>query len=238
MSRAHAAGTVPAKQLELACRAVPDTESQAERMKSATSTLRPASSAGDKVSRRAAISLILAGLASRSIRAASGATDYEKDVDFLLRELERKAGHFFAVKQIDWKNVAKQFRNEVKSIKDDVDHVKMCNRLVARLRDGHAALLDIKVKMPDPGAGRRFTGPRVHLVIIGDRVFVRQAFGSAQQAGIEIGAEVVAIDDTGIQPWLKKTVARLQDERGYSTVRVAKTQKAAGRTTQEWSGVA
>lgn len=208
---------VPSKQLELACPSVPDTESQPERMKFAASTSRPAICAGDQVSRRAAIGLILAGLASRSIRAAPGSTDYEKDVDFLLTELERKAGHFFAVKQIDWKSVAGQFRDEVKSTKDDVAHVKMCNRLVTRLRDGHAALLDVKVKMPDPGGGRRFTGPRVHLVIIGDRVFVRQAFGSAQQAGIEIGAEVIAIDDTAIQAWLKKTVARLQDERGYST---------------------
>jgi C-terminal processing protease CtpA/Prc len=93
----------------------------------------------------------------------------------------------------------------------------MCNRLIARLRDGHAALVDLKVTVPDEARGRRFTGPRVHLVIIEDKVFVRQAFGSAQQAGIEIGMEVVAIDDTPIRPWLKRTVARLEDERGYST---------------------
>lgn len=142
---------------------------------------------------------------------------YAKDVEFLLDRLEKKAGHFFALKGIDWKKVGAQFRAEVKSVKSDGDHLKLCQRLVARLRDGHAGLVDLKAKFPDESKGRTMTGPRVHLVAIGDKAYVRAAFGEAAEKGVEVGMEVVAIDGTPAKAWLEKTVARLRDTEGYST---------------------
>jgi carboxyl-terminal processing protease len=151
------------------------------------------------------------------LRADAKTAVYEKDVEFLLKELPQKAGHFFALKKIDWRKVSEQFRKEVKTVKDDVTHVKLCNRLVARLRDGHATLRDLKVQMPDESKGRRFTGPRVHLMVIGDKVFVRQAFRDAAAKGIEIGMEVEKIDNKPARKWLDGTVVRLSDERGFGT---------------------
>ncbi len=81
--------------------------------------------------------------------AASKSAAFEDDVKFLLKEFEGKAGHFFKLKAIDWKAVETEFTAASKKVKNDVDHVKLCQRLVARLRDGHASLRDVKVKMPD-----------------------------------------------------------------------------------------
>ncbi|HVR76450.1 MAG TPA: S41 family peptidase [Planctomycetota bacterium] len=142
---------------------------------------------------------------------------YAKDVEFLLVELEKKAGHFFKLKGIDWPLVAKQFRREVKLVRSDAEHVRLAGRLLARLRDGHAALMDLKVQPPDESKGRRFTGPRVHLVVIGEKVHVRTAFGPALKSGIEAGMEVHTIDGVPARSWLRKRVETLRDENGYST---------------------
>jgi carboxyl-terminal processing protease len=146
---------------------------------------------------------------------------YAKDVEFLLDELEKKAGQFFKVKGVDWAAVRKQFRTEVKGVQSDAEHVKLANRLVARLRDGHAALTELKVEIPDESKGRRFTGPRVHLLLIGERVFVRAAFGTAAQRGIQAGMEVVKIDGAPARRWLEKRVDFLRDDHGYSTAHAA-----------------
>lgn len=135
------------------------------------------------LSRRRAISLIIGASVPSLSRGASAPVDYSGDIEFLLTELEKKADHFFPGKGIDWRVVSAQFRTEARAVASDAAHVKVCNRLIARLRDGHAALVDLKVKFPDESGGRRFTGPRVHLVEIGDRVFVRQSFG----AGVPLG---------------------------------------------------
>ncbi len=173
------------------------------------------------LSRRQALALLLSLTASQFARGQTPTVDFSADVEFLIKELEGKAGHFFKTKAIDWKLVAERFRKEAQEVRDEVAHVKLCNRLVAQIRDGHAGLLGLKVKMPDESNGRRFTGPRVHLVLIGDKVFVRQAFASATEAGIEPGMEVEAIDDTPIRMWLDNAVQRLSDERGYSTPHTA-----------------
>ncbi len=143
---------------------------------------------------------------------------YAGDVDFLLAEFEKKAGHFFALKNVDWPAVTRQFREEVKTITNDADHLKLCNRLVARLRDGHAGLRALKAPPPpDESQNRRYTGPRVHLVTIGDKVFVRQAFGPSHDQGVAIGAEVTAIDGQPVHDWLNACVIKMRDDRGYST---------------------
>jgi len=142
---------------------------------------------------------------------------YTNDVEFLLRELPRQAGHFFPTKGIDWLAVSNQFHAEAVAVSNDVQQVKLCQRLLARLKDGHASLTELKASLPDDARGRRWTGPRVHLVVIGERVFVRQAFGSATQRGVVTGQEVVRIDGTPAREWLAQRVAKLSDSTGYST---------------------
>lgn len=142
---------------------------------------------------------------------------YTKDVDFMLQELPKKAGHFFKTKEIDWKEVTTEFQAAAKKVKSDEDHVKLCNRLVARLKDGHAGLIDLTVKYPDESKGRRFTGPRVHLVTIGGKAYVRTAFGDAGAKGVKPGMEVVEIDDEPAMKFLEQARDKLCDERGYGT---------------------
>src|SRR5258705_7905459 len=67
---------------------------------------------------------------------------YAKDVDFLLEELGKKAGALLKQKGVDWNAVEKEFRAAVKTVKSDGDHLKLCSRLLARLRDGHAGVVD------------------------------------------------------------------------------------------------
>src|SRR5688572_30982262 len=138
-------------------------------------------------------SLVL-GITGTAPGAERGPTAYEKDVTFLLMELEKQAGRFFELKGIDWKSVEKRFRTEVKKVKSDVEHVKLCARLLAQLEDGHAGITDSKVQLPDETGGQRWTGPRVHLVPMGKGVYVLASFKDALSSGIEPGMEVLRID--------------------------------------------
>ena len=164
-------------------------------------------------------SLVLGMACARSAPGAERApTPYEKDVVFLLTELEKQAGRFFELKGIDWKSVEKRFRAEVRKVKSDAEHVKLCSRLLAQLEDGHAGITDSRVKLPDESAGRRWTGPRVHLVIAGKGVYVHSAFQEARSSGIEPGMEVLRIDGEPARRWLEKKVIAMREEgQGYST---------------------
>jgi len=165
----------------------------------------------------AAFVVALAAAAAFSEDASHPAAVYAKDVEFLLDECEKKAGHFFKLKGIDWAAVGKQFRAEVKSVKTDVEHVNLCQRLVARLRDGHAGLMAVKVDFGDAMKGKKMGGPRVHLLTVGDKAYVSDSSGRAEEQGVKVGMEVVAIDGRPIKKWLDETVARLRDKEGYST---------------------
>jgi len=149
--------------------------------------------------------------------AEASQTDYAWDVDFLLKELPQRAGRFFATKGIDWLAVSNQFTAEVKAVSNDVQHVKLCQRLLARLRDGHARLTDLKVQMPDEARGRRWTGPCLHLLVSDKRVYVRQAFGPAAERGLKIGQQVLRIDDSPAREWLRRCAEKKSDDTGYST---------------------
>jgi carboxyl-terminal processing protease len=157
------------------------------------------------------------GLCSARGAATTQPDVYAKDVEFLLAELGAKAVRLLHLKGVDWPAVSNQFRAEVKAVTNDAGHLLLCQRLVARLRDGHAGLLDLKNPPPDEAAGRRMTGPRVHLLVNGERVYVRQAFGTAAQRGIAIGMEVTRIDDLPARAWLTRKMNQMLDQGGYST---------------------
>jgi hypothetical protein len=168
----------------------------------------------------AALVVAFAAAAAWPEEASHPAAVYAKDVEFLLDECEKKAGHFFKLKGIDWAAVGKQFRAEVKSVKTDIEHVNLCQRLIARLRDGHAGLVAVKVDFGDQAKGKKMGGPRVHLLVVGDKAdkaYVADSSGRAEDQGVKVGMEVVAIDGRPIKKWLDETVVRLRDKEGYST---------------------
>ncbi len=156
---------------------------------------------------------LLPGLAS----ADAGGDVYAKDIDFLLAEFEKQAGRFFAVKKIDWPAVTREFREAVRGVASDGSYLKLCQRLTARLKDGHAGIVQSKIALPDESNGRRWTGPRVHLVTMGDEVFVRLAFKDAEAAGLKSGQKITAIDGVPAKAWLDQKVAEMREMEGYST---------------------
>ena len=178
-----------------------------------------------------ALAALLPGKAS----ADAGGKAYAEDIDFLLAEFEKQAGHFFALKKIDWAAVTEEFREEVKRVASDVSYLKLCQRLKARLKDGHAGIVQSKITRPDESNGRPWTGPRVHLVTVGDDVFVRLAFKDAEEAGLKSGQKITAIDGVPARQWLDQKVAKMRDTEGYSTDHQA-LYAACHRGLADWEG--
>lgn len=184
--------------------------------------------------RRAFTSLLAAGCVP--LRAtATDADSYARDIEFFLDELPKHAGRFFELKKVDWEAVRAEFLAAVPKVMTDGDHLVLCSRLLARLKDGHAGLVDMRAEMPDESNGRRWTGPRVHLMTVGDEVFVRAAFGEAADRGLKPGQRVVSIDGQPSRRWLDATVARLRDTNGYSTDHQA-LHAACHWGLADWSG--
>jgi C-terminal processing protease CtpA/Prc len=168
---------------------------------------------------------------------------YAKDLEFLLDELPKKARTLLATKGVDWAKATKELRGAAKKVKDDVEYVRLANRIVARLRDGHAGITKLSPELEaawkkhkeDEAKGRRWTGPRVHLAPAGTKVLVIEAFGDAEKQGVKVGMEVVTVDDVPALDWLKKRAVEMQDDDGFSTDRAALHQ-AGHRGLAAWEG--
>lgn len=161
-------------------------------------------------------------LSALLLTGVSSAEVYVSDVEFLLKELGTKAETLLKVKNIDWQAVAGEFRTAAAKTKTDEEHLQLVARLVARLQDGHAGIMKSKVKWPDESNGRRYTGPRVALLALADRVLVRAAFKDAAAAGLHAGQEVMQIDGLAAQDWLTKKVASMREQgQGFSTPQMA-----------------
>jgi C-terminal processing protease CtpA/Prc len=153
------------------------------------------------------------------------AGSYAKDLEFLLDELPKKARGLLVDKKIDWAKSTKDLRAEAKKVKDDAAYARLVNRILARLRDGHAAVTDVspqleaslKASREAEAKGRRWTGPRVHLAPSGDKVLVVEAFGDAAKQGVKVGMEVVTVEGQAARTWLEKRAAEMKDEDSYST---------------------
>ena len=161
----------------------------------------------------------LAPLLLLAARPAVAATDYEKDVAFLLDEIEDKAGALLRQKEIDWKAVRAEFTKLAGDVEDDAAHVRLCRRLIARLKDGHAGFTELNAKLPEDPA--RY-GVGLSLCEAEKKVLVKQAFGPAAASGISSGDEVITIDGRKARAWLDETTAKLTDEQGFSTEHAAR----------------
>jgi carboxyl-terminal processing protease len=97
-------------------------------------------------------------------------------------------------------------------------HLLLLWRLLARLQDGHAAVValgrakDVKVEWPD-----RSAGPGLFLCDSGGKVYVKNAWGPAQAVGLEPGMEVVTIGGAPAPQWLGKRTSELADLSSFST---------------------
>ena len=183
---------------------------------------------------RRALTLLAAGTVGLALAGPVAAKDekpaWTQDLEFLLSELPGKARALLAEKKIDWAKATKDLKAEAKKVKDDAAFVRLVNRILARLKDGHAGITKLapdleaawKAAQEAEAKGRRFTGPRVHVAPAGERVLVVEAFGpAAEQHGVRVGMEVLTIDDAPAREWLTKRAAAMSDEQGYSTSQAA-----------------
>jgi hypothetical protein len=157
--------------------------------------------------------------------AKESAPSYEQDVVFLLDELPKRAKSLLASKGVDWAKATKDLRAAARKVRADDEFVRLVGRVLARLRDGHAGIVSlapevearVKEAREREANGRRWTGPRVHLLTVGKDVYVGEAFGPAAEQGVEVGMRVVAVDGVPARAWLEKTAAASRDEQGFST---------------------
>ncbi len=165
--------------------------------------------------------LVLFAALGLSLPASSSAaleTDYEADIEFALEELEKQCGHFFELKEIDWKKVSKQFKKEAKEVETDQEHLVLLVRLLARLKDGHAEVQPMPkgaaVKWPEEPAR---TGPGMFWCRVGKKLYVKNAWNAAEAAGVKPGMEILKVDGIKALDWLEARKAEIADKVSFST---------------------
>jgi carboxyl-terminal processing protease len=148
---------------------------------------------------------------------ADPAARRKADIEFLLTEFKKQAGRLIEVKGIDWNEVSAWCRTEAEKVQSDEDHLRLCQQLLARLRDGHAKLEGARVTFPDDSAGRPWTPAPVQLVSGSEGVLVMAASDEAAAAGAVMGALVTHIEDKPAHEWLEAKVDEWTDKICYST---------------------
>lgn len=160
--------------------------------------------------------LALPALAARPVQDV----DYVADVRFALEALEKQCGHFFRVKDIDWKKVSKEMLKAAKAVETDEEHHALLWRLLARLRDGHASVRPLAkgegVGVPE-GWREETTGPGMFWCRVGKKVYVKNSWSGAEDVGIAPGMEVVSVDGVAASKWLDARVEEVSDQVSFST---------------------
>jgi C-terminal processing protease CtpA/Prc len=166
---------------------------------------------------------MLAAIALSILALVAGESACEKDVAFALRELPKQCGSFFELKKIDWKSVEKEIGAAAKSAKSDQDELVVLTRLLARLEDGHAAVIPKEktksVKWPEDGpyGTKERVGCGMFWCRVGKKIFVKSAWNAAEEVGIKPGSEVISVGGVPVQKWLDARIAKLRETRSFST---------------------
>jgi carboxyl-terminal processing protease len=164
--------------------------------------------------------LVLVALAPVVQAAPKASAAAKQDVAFALKELKKECGHFFSVKDIDWKKVSKEFQKAAGAVKSKADHYVLMVRLVARLEDGHAKVrLTPKAgEIPWPLASKvEQTGPGMFWCRNGKKILVKNVWSAARDSGIKAGMEVVKVDKMPAAKWVEMKMAQRGDIIGSST---------------------
>lgn len=161
---------------------------------------------------------LLAAAALLASVVAQGKVDYQADVKFAIDEIDKQCGALIASKKIDWKKVTERLLADSKKTKTDEQHLLLLWRLLARLQDGHAAVQplergkSVKVDMPE-----RSHAPGMFLCRAQGKVWIKNAWGAAEGAGLAPGMEVVSIGGKPADAWLQQRAAELADLMSFST---------------------
>ncbi len=144
---------------------------------------------------------------------------YEKDVESACAQIKQACAVLLKSKNLDWAKVTKAFRKQAKSISTDEEHLALLLRLVARLEDGHASVrrTEATKDVPYPRAGVILKGPGMFWCRVGKKLYVKNAWSSAQRAGISPGMEIVKVDGKPAAAFFEQRLASLRDRIGFST---------------------
>lgn len=160
---------------------------------------------------------VLATVTAPSL-AATDRTAYQEDMAFALEAIEKACGHFFEPKGIDWPAVTEEFTAAAAKVSSDQDHLVLLVRLLARLEDGHASVRPLPkgegVKWPDQPPR---TGSGMFWCRVDDRLYVKNAWNAAKEAGVAPGMEVVRVDGKPAAEWLDARIAETSDLVSFST---------------------
>lgn len=161
-----------------------------------------------------------------SLCAPPKATACETDVEFALVELEKRCGHFFEAKGIDWKAAATKIRAKAKYASTPSEHYGVLLHLITELRDGHSAVIPIgeaeDVKPPEEFAVERIE-PSFHLCRNGSKFLVKSCWGASAKVGMAPGMEVTRVNGQPASQWFTEHLAFWRDHGNFSTEQHAAT---------------
>ncbi|HRV83069.1 MAG TPA: hypothetical protein P5218_16680, partial [Planctomycetota bacterium] len=141
-------------------------------------------------------------------------TDYAADIEFALDALEERCGHFFDQKGVQWKKVRSEFTKAAKAVTSDEAHFELLVRLLARLRDGHARVQPTEANADFVYPKDLFPeveGPGLFWCRVGKRYYVRNAMGNGAELGFRPGMEILKVNGTKVDAWVKKRQAELSE---------------------------
>jgi len=160
---------------------------------------------------------LLAALAAPAV-AAPDRKIVAADVRFALDELEKQCRDLLRGKRVPWGKVRREFLARARKVESLQDHYELLVRLVARLRDGHAAVVAAagsrNVAWPGPDLS---AGPALFLCRSGRHVLVKTAWGNAAAAGLTPGMRIEKIDGIPAGRWLDERADQLGETTGFST---------------------
>ncbi|MDH3590765.1 MAG: S41 family peptidase [Planctomycetota bacterium] len=157
---------------------------------------------------------MIAAVLAAVLVAAPSQKIYVNDAKFALDHLERDCKHLLKAKKVAWGKVSKQILKDVRKVKDAEGHWVLLARLVARLRDGHAAVLTTAKTQKLAWSGPKLErSPGLSLCFGPKRkkLYVKRVWGPAEKAGVKAGWEVVKVDGAPAAKWLKRRRAELAD---------------------------
>jgi hypothetical protein len=169
--------------------------------------------------------LFLLALACALAPAGTAALDerYEADVAYALDQLEQQCGDLLRQKDVEWKDVRKEFTKLAQDVESSEQHRVLLTRLLARVKDGHAAVVPLEAGK-DVGWPAELaelwesqTGPGMFWCRSGKKIYVKNAWNAAADVGIEPGMEVVKVDGVAAAKWLDARMAVLGDMASFST---------------------
>lgn len=139
-----------------------------------------------------------------------------------MTEINRVCADLIELKGIDWRGAARTFFAEAKKVQSDEEHLVLLVRMLARLKDGHAAVRPLEkgkhIKWPDQ---KVTTGPGMFWCKSGDKLLVKNSWSSAKSAGVTPGMEIVKVDQLPALEWLSNKITEVSDQVSFSTAHQA-----------------